>query len=70
MHIFIFFSILITLAAAFAYLNLRTLKLPLGILFITMGTILSLILIAAGHLFPSFTTFIKQELSAIDFSEF
>ena len=35
-----------------------------------MGTMLSLILIAAGHLFPSVTTFIKQELSAIDFSEF
>jgi len=70
MHIFIFFSILISLAAAFAYLNLRTLKLPLGILFITMGTILSLVLIAAGHLFPSFTTFITEELSAIDFSEF
>src|SRR5215212_10093357 len=70
MHIFVFFSILITLAAVFAYINVRSLKLPHGILFITMGTIISLVLLAAGHLFPSFTQFIKQELSAIDFSEF
>ncbi|MDB5200298.1 MAG: sodium:proton antiporter [Chitinophagaceae bacterium] len=70
MHIFIFFSILITLAAAFAYINVRSFKLPLGILFITMGTIISLILLVAGHLFPSFTQLIKQELASIDFSEF
>jgi monovalent cation:H+ antiporter, CPA1 family len=70
MHIFIFFSILITLAAVFAYINVRSFKLPHGILFITMGTIISLVLLAAGHLFPSFTQLIKQELAAIDFSEF
>ena len=70
MHIFIFFSILITLAALFAYINVRTLKLPHGILFISMGTIISLILLAAGQLFPAFTLLIQKELSAIDFSEF
>ncbi|HEY8689777.1 MAG TPA: sodium:proton antiporter [Chitinophagaceae bacterium] len=70
MHIFIFFSIIITLAAAFAYINVRLLKLPLSILFISMGAIISLVLITAGHLFPSSTQFIKQELASIDFSEF
>ena len=70
MHIFIFFSILITLAALFAYINVRLFKLPLGILFITMGTIISLVLITAGHLFPATTLLIKQELALIDFSEF
>ncbi len=70
MHIFIFFSILITLAAVFAYINVRFFKLPLGILFITMGAIISLALMTAGHLFPSFTQLIKQKLSSIDFSEF
>lgn len=69
MHIFIFFSILITLAAVFAYINVRFFKLPLGILFITMGAIISLALMTAGHLFPSFTQLIKQKLSSIDFSE-
>ena len=70
MQIFIFFSILITLAAVFAYINVRFFKLPLGILFITMGAIISLALMTAGHLFPSFTQLIKQKLSSIDFSEF
>ena len=70
MHIFIFFSIVITLAAAFAYINVRLFKLPLGILFISMGTITSLALISTGHLFPSTTQLIKQELALIDFSEF
>ena len=52
MQIFIFFSILITLAAFFAYINVRLLKMPSGILFILMGTIIAFILIIAGHLFP------------------
>src|SRR5215212_12031489 len=70
MQIFIFFSILISLAALFAYINVRLLKMPSGILFILMGTIIALALIIAGHFFPPLTQLIKQRLSAIDFSEF
>jgi len=70
MQIFIFFSILITLAAFFASINVRLLKMSSGILFILMGTIIAFILIIAGHLFPRFTQLIKQQLSVIDFSEF
>lgn len=70
MDIFIFFSILISLAAFFSYINVKLLKLPSSILFIIMGTIIALALIAAGHYFPSFTKFIQHTLSEIDFSEF
>jgi len=70
MQIFIFFSILITLAALFGYLNVRLLKMPSGILFILMGTVIAVALVIAGHFFPSLTQLIKQRLSAIDFSEF
>jgi CPA1 family monovalent cation:H+ antiporter len=70
MDIFIFFSILISLAAAFSYINVRLVKLPLGILFIIMGTLIAVAIIIAGHFFPSLTTVIKQKLTNIDFSEF
>jgi CPA1 family monovalent cation:H+ antiporter len=70
MQIFIFFSILISLAALFAYVNVRFLKMPSGILFILMGTMIALASIIAGHFFPPFTQMIKHRLSAIDFSEF
>src|SRR5438045_13136 len=70
MDIFIFFSILISLAALFSYINVQILKLPSGILFIIMGTIIAFGLIFAGHYFPSFTLFIQRALSKIDFSEF
>lgn len=70
MDIFIFFSLLITLAAIFSYINVRSLQLPSGVLFIIMGTIIAIVLIFAGHYFPSFTRYIQKTLSEIDFSEF
>ena len=70
MDIFIFFSILITLAAVFGYVNLRLFKLPSGILYVIMGTITAIALIIAGRFFPSFSQYIQQKLLALDFSEF
>ena len=70
MHLFILFSVLVTLAAIFAYINVRFLKLPSGISLMMMGTISSVILILIGFASPSFTAFVKSELVLIDFSEF
>ena len=70
MHLFILFSILITLAATFSYINFRFFKLPPGIGLMVMGTIASLILIIAGQISFPLTEIVKQELLQFDFSEF
>lgn len=70
MHIFILFSVLITFAAIFSYINIRVFRLPGSIMLMLMGTIFSTLLIIFGQLSPEFTKYIKSELAAIDFSEF
>jgi CPA1 family monovalent cation:H+ antiporter len=70
MHIFFLFSGLITLAAVFSYINIRVFKLPSGISFILMGTLVSFALIFTGKLSGGFTDSIKQSLAEINFSEF
>lgn len=70
MHLFYLFSTLITVAAVFAYINVRAIKLPAGISFIFLGTITSVILIIVGKISPAFTNWVKEELMLIDFSEF
>jgi len=70
MHIFFLFSGLITLAAVFSYINIRVFKLPSGISFILMGTLVSFALIFIGKLSGGFTDSIKQSLAEINFSEF
>ncbi|MET7258680.1 cation:proton antiporter [Dyadobacter fermentans] len=70
MEIFTLFSILITLAAGFSYLNTRVLKLPSGISLMLLGTLSALGVIVAGHFSSGFTKLVQQELALIDFSEF
>jgi len=70
MEIFILFSILITLAAFFSYVNVRFFKLPSGISLMLMGTLVALAVIAASYFSPNFAEEIKRELELIDFSEF
>ncbi|MBL7991771.1 MAG: sodium:proton antiporter [Candidatus Kapabacteria bacterium] len=70
MEMFSLFSVLISLAAIFSYINIRLFRLPSGILLMLMGTIVSVTLIIAGQLSPAFTAYIKQELRLIDFSQF
>jgi len=70
MQLFFLFSGLITLAALFSYINIRLFKLPSGISFILMGTLVSFALIFIGKLSGGFTESIKQSLSEINFSEF
>ncbi|OJV15243.1 MAG: sodium:proton antiporter [Dyadobacter sp. 50-39] len=70
MEIFLLFSVLITLAALFSYLNVRILKLPSGISLMLLGALAALTVICIGYISGSFTALIEKELSLIDFSDF
>jgi len=70
MHYFELFSILITLAAIFSYINVRSLKLPSGISLMLMGTVAAFGVILMGYFSPEFSTKVKEELSLINFPEF
>jgi CPA1 family monovalent cation:H+ antiporter len=70
MESFVLFSILISLAAFFSYINVRIFKLPSGISFMLMGTFAALAVISLGHISSGFTAVVEKELLLIDFSEF
>jgi CPA1 family monovalent cation:H+ antiporter len=70
MEIFGLFSLLITLAALFAYLNQRFLKLPAAIGLMGMGLLLSLGVIGLGKYFPNFEQKVQSLLYEVDFSNF
>lgn len=70
MEFFVLFSILITIAALFSYINVRTFKLPSGISLMLMGTLVSSFLIIAAKISPEIDDFAKEKLSQLDFSEF
>lgn len=70
MDIFVLFSILISLAAVFSYLNIRWLRLPSGIALMIMGAVISVGVVLTGGASHAFTVYIREELAAIDFSEF
>ncbi|HEU4717816.1 MAG TPA: sodium:proton antiporter [Bacteroidia bacterium] len=70
MNLFILFSVLISLAAVFSYINVRSLQLPSGIALMLLGSALSVVLLVAGRVSPAFTGYIRAQLSVIDFSEF
>ena len=70
MQLFLIFSVLISLAAFFSYINVRIMRLPQGISLMLMGTIVSVSLILTGKFSADFTESIRVELLAIDFSEF
>lgn len=67
---FALFSVLITLAAVGSYVNVRTLRMPSGVILMLMGTLASVGLILIAQVSPSFTAMVKTELGLIDFSEF
>jgi len=70
MDLFILFSVLITIAAFFSYLNIRFLKLPSGISLMIMGSITALGMIFISYFFPAVTHPLRERLAQIDFSEF
>lgn len=70
MNLFVLFSILISLAAGFSYINIRYVKLPSGISLMLMGTLAALVVIVTGHFSSGFSNAVKEKLALIDFSEF
>jgi CPA1 family monovalent cation:H+ antiporter len=69
MHLFHLFSILIVLAAGFAYINLRILKLPTSIGLMLVSLVFSLAILVSGHFFPSLKAMIANMMVNINFSE-
>lgn len=69
MQFFHLISILIVIAAAFAYINFRFLKLPtsIGLMFISL--LFSISIIVAGQFLPGLKSSIESVLNSIDFSE-
>ncbi len=70
MHLFILFSVLITLVAIFSYFNVRVLKMASGISLMFMGSLLSLGIIVVGWYSPEFVADMREQILVIDFSEF
>ncbi|HEY8396470.1 MAG TPA: cation:proton antiporter, partial [Flavihumibacter sp.] len=69
MELYYSFSILIVLAAVFAYINGRFLKLPstIGVMLIAM--LASIVLVVSGSLFPKTFSAFSHLLEEIDFTE-
>ena len=70
MHDIEFFSVLITSAAGFSYLNQRYVRLPTPILLMLMGVVLSLALFLAETLSLPFAPIVHAELSSLNFTDF
>ncbi len=70
MNAFELFSILIVVAALFAYFNHRFLRLPTAIGLMVLGLLMSLFTILVGKFFPAFREGVEHTLSEIDFSTF
>lgn len=69
MTLFHLFSILIVIAAGFAYVNFRVLKLPNAIGLMLVSLIFSILVIFAGYYFPDFKNTVSGILSNLNFSE-
>lgn len=70
MQLFILFSVLVTLAALFSYLNVRLLRLPSGISLMLMGVLAAVGVILLSQVSSGFAAIVHSELARIDFSEF
>jgi CPA1 family monovalent cation:H+ antiporter len=69
MTLFHLFSLLIVIAAGFAYVNFRVLKLPNAIGLMLVSLIFSILVIIAGYYFPDFKNTVSGILSNLNFSE-
>lgn len=69
MDLFHLFSILIVLAAGFAYINYRVLKLPGAIGLMLISLIFSILVLITGNFFPFLKDTLTSKLSGINFSE-
>lgn len=70
MSLFSFLAALLTLAALFSYLNARFLRQPAGIMFLLLGVVAAVAVLAGGHIVPGFTASVRAALLQFDFTEF
>ena len=70
MSLFTFSASLLTLAALFSYLNARFVRRPAGIMFLLLGVVVALGVLAWGHIVPGFTNTVRGALVQFDFTEF
>lgn len=70
MEIFILFSVLISLAAIFSYINVRFIRLPSGISLMLMGILAAVGVIAVSYFSTGFSEMVEEKLIMLDFSEF
>ena len=70
MSLFSFSAALLTLAALFSYLNARFLRQPAGIMFLLLGVVAAMAVLAGGRIVPGFTDTVRAALVQFDFTEF
>lgn len=70
MSLFSFLASLLTLAGLFSYVNARFLRQPAGIMFLLLGVLAAVSVLAVGRVMPGFTAEVKSLLLAFDFTEF
>lgn len=61
---------LLTLAALFSYLNVRLFRMPPGILFMLLGTVVGLGVLLASQYSDGVADSVRQELAQLNFTEF
>ena len=69
MNLFHLLSLLIVLAAGFAYINFRLLKLPNAIGLMLVSLLFSILLLLSGQFFPSLKPLVSDQFSNVNFSE-
>ncbi len=70
MSLFSSLAALLTLAGLFSYLNARFLRQPAGIMFLLLGALTAVVVLAVGWVVPSFTAEVRATLVQLDFTEF
>ena len=70
MSLFSFSAALLTLAALFSYLNARFLRQPAGIMFLLLGVVAAMGVLAGGRIVPGFTGTVRAALLQFNFTEF
>ena len=68
MTLFHSFSLILVIAALFAYLNIRYLKLTSSISLMLLGVLLSFVMFIIGAITPSFSVMVTDILNTIDFA--
>lgn len=69
MSVLLLISILVTLCAAFSYINIRFLKLQPSIGLMLMSLVFSLLIIAEGKISSTFHQQVEDMVRSIDFSQ-